>query len=301
MHPFTIAAIQLTSGDDIATNIAAVEALIDKTAGASLICLPENAFFMRREGMAVAGDVPMAQHPGVLAMQKMAKTRSIWIAIGSIRALEAGMDKPFNRSVLIAPDGSIAAHYDKIHLFDVQLNTGEAPYSPSPIRGEDRRGGVDSQPSYPNSHMYRESSQVTAGKDAVLARTPLAAIGLSVCYDVRFPALYRALATAGADVLLVPSAFTKPTGAAHWHTLLRARAIENACYVVAAAQCGTHPGGRETYGHSLIIDPWGDILAEAYGAAPGIITATIDRARVAEVRAKIPVLAHQRPITSPAP
>lgn len=269
MHPFTIAAIQLTSGDDITTNIAMVEARVSEAAamGASLICLPENTFYMRREGTAAAQDVPMAQHPGVIAMQKTAKARSVWIAIGSIRARETGMDTPFNRSVLISPTGEIAAHYDKIHLFDVELGEGLS---------------------------YRESSQAVAGDTAVLARTPLANIGLSICYDLRFPALYRTLATAGAEILLVPSAFTKPTGAAHWHTLLRARAIENACYVIAAAQCGTHPGGRETYGHSLIIDPWGEVLAEADGATPGIITATLDPARIATVRAQIPVLAHQR-------
>ena len=264
-----IAAIQLTSGDDMAANIAAVTLGVRNAAaeGAELICLPENSFYMRREGTASLADVPMVEHPGVLAMQALAQEVNAMIAIGSIRALEQGNHLPFNRSVVIAPSGEIIAYYDKIHLFDVQL---------------------------PDGHHYRESSQARPGVQPVMVRTPMVNIGLSICYDLRFPALYRALAGAGAEVLLVPSAFTRPTGEAHWHTLLRARAIENGCYVVAAAQCGTHPGGRETYGHSIIINPWGQVLAEADGDTPGMITATIDRARVTQVRANMPVLEHQR-------
>jgi deaminated glutathione amidase len=179
------------------------------------------------------------------------------------------MDKPFNRSVLIAPSGDIAATYDKIHLFDVTL---------------------------PNGQVYRESSQAVAGSKAVLAQVAGLKLGLSICYDLRFPSLYRHLALAGAGLLAVPSAFTRPTGAAHWHTLLKARAIENASYVIAPAQCGTHPGGRETYGHSLIIDPWGDVLAEASADRPEVISAVVDPARLAAVRAQIPVLMHHRAI-----
>ena len=264
-----IAAIQLTSGDDMAANIAAVTLGVRNAAaeGAEMICLPENSFYMRREGTASLADVAMAEHPGVLAMQALAREVNAFIAIGSIRALEVGNTLPFNRSVLIAPTGEILAHYDKIHLFDVQL---------------------------PDGHHYRESSQARPGVQPVMARTSGANIGFSICYDLRFPALYRALAGAGAELLLVPSAFTRPTGEAHWHALLRARAIENGCYVVAAAQCGTHPGGRETYGHSIIINPWGQVLAEADGETPGMITAVIDRARVTQVRANMPVLQHQR-------
>ena len=264
-----IAAIQITSGDDMAANIAAVTLGVRNAAaeGAELICLPENSFYMRREGTASLADVPMVEHPGVLAMQALAQEVNAMIAIGSIRALEQGNHLPFNRSVVIAPSGEIIAYYDKIHLFDVQL---------------------------PDGHHYRESSQARPGVQPVMVRTPMVNIGLSICYDLRFPALYRALAGAGAEVMLVPSAFTRPTGEAHWHTLLRARAIENGCYVVAAAQCGTHPGGRETYGHSIIINPWGQVLAEADGDTPGMITATIDRARVTQVRANMPVLEHQR-------
>ena len=264
-----IAAIQLTSGDDMAANIAAVTLGVRNAAaeGAEMICLPENSFYMRREGTASLADVAMAEHPGVLAMQALAREVNAFIAIGSIRALEVGNTLPFNRSVLIAPTGEILAHYDKIHLFDVQL---------------------------PDGHHYRESSQARPGVQPVMARSSGANIGGRSCYDLRFPALSRAVAGAGAELLLVPSAFTRPTGEAHWHALLRARAIENGCYVVAAAQCGTHPGGRETYGHSIIINPWGQVLAEADGETPGMITAVIDRARVTQVRANMPVLQHQR-------
>lgn len=175
--------------------------------------------------------------------------------------------KALNRSVLVGPDGRIAAYYDKLHLFDVTL---------------------------PNGDSYRESSQAQAGAQPVLVHTPLATLGLSICYDVRFPALYRELARAGAEILAVPAAFTRPTGAAHWEILLRARAIENACYVMAPAQAGMHPGGRETHGHSLIIGPWGDILAEGNAEGPQVITAEIDRDHLRGVRTQLPVLEHHR-------
>lgn len=269
MQPFTIAAIQMTSGDDIAANIAALAPLVEAAVarGATLIATPENSFYMRREGTAAMADVPMVEHAGVRWACSAAKAHGVWLLIGSLRAREVGMEKPFNRSILVSPTGEIAATYDKLHLFDVTLADG---------------------------HAYRESSQAVAGDAPVVAPTPMANLGLSICYDLRFPNLYRQLALAGAEVLMVPSAFTRPTGAAHWHTLLRARAIENACYVVAPAQCGSHPGGRETYGHSLIIDPWGEIIAQASADQPGVITAVLDPARIAAVRAQIPVLAHHR-------
>ncbi len=268
MSKFLSAAIQMTSGDDVSANIAQAQGLVAQAvqAGAKLIALPENAFYMRREGTAKAGDLSMKEHAGITWAQTAAKDYDIWLLVGSIRALESG-DKPFNRSVLISPDGTIAAHYDKLHLFDVTL---------------------------PDGQQYLESSQALAGGAPVLAKTPLANIGLTICYDVRFAPQYRALALAGADILTVPSAFTKPTGAAHWHILLRARAIENACYVVAPAQAGMHPGGRETYGHTIIIDPWGEIIAEAKDDTPQVVMAEIDLAKVAQVRAQIPVLAHHR-------
>lgn len=269
MAQFMAAAIQMTSGDAVAANIAQLAPLLESAVaqGAQLVTTPENTFYMRREGTAATTDMPMAEHTGVQWAQAAAKTHGVWLLIGSIRAREVGMDKPFNRSILIAPTGDIAHTYDKIHLFDVMLAGGQ---------------------------NYHESAQAMAGETSTLATTPLATLGLSICYDVRFPALYRSLALRGAEVLTVPSAFTRPTGAAHWHTLLRARAIENACYVIAPAQCGTHPGGRETYGHSLIIDPWGEVLAEASADTPQVILAKIDTARVAQLRAQIPVLMHHR-------
>lgn len=268
MTIFLAAAIQMTSGDDIAANIAQAQPLVAQAAkaGASFVALPENAFYMRREGTAAMHDEPMAEHAGIRWAQGAAKQHGVWLLVGSIRALEAE-GKPFNRSVLIAPDGSIAAHYDKLHLFDVTL---------------------------PDGQQYLESSQAMAGDRPVVVKTALAMIGLSICYDLRFAPMYRALALAGAEILAVPSAFTRPTGVAHWHALLRARAIENACYVIAPAQAGTHPGGRETYGHSLIINPWGEIIAEASGDTPQVVLTEIDPARVAQVRTQIPVLTHHR-------
>lgn len=269
MSKFFAAAIQMNSSDVMAENIVQAESLVTSAAqqDALFIALPENAFYMRREGTMPPTDVTMEQHAGVQWARGAAKQHGIWLLIGSIRAMAEGAVQPVNRSVLIAPDGTIAAHYDKLHLFDVTL---------------------------PNGHSYRESSQVSAGTLPVLAKMPLATLGLSICYDLRFPGLYRMLALAGAELLAVPSAFTRPTGQAHWHVLLRARAIENACYVIAPAQCGTHPGGRETYGHSLIIDPWGEIIAEAQSDVPQIVMAEIDPARVADVRAQLPVLSHHR-------
>ena len=271
MEPFLAAAIQVTSGDDIAANIAMLEPLVADAAarGARLITTPENIFYMRREGTARLKDVPMTEHPGLVWAKAAAKRYGVWFLIGSLRALEEKMLQPFNRSILLSPEGDIAAQYDKIHLFDVTL---------------------------PDGQSYLESSQAMAGERAVVAATALGNLGLSICYDVRFPALYQRLSAAGAMVLTVPSAFTRPTGKAHWHTLLKARAIENACYVIAPAQCGVHPGGRETYGHSLIIDPWGEVLAEGSVDQPGVITAVIDPAKVAAVRAQIPVLMHRKPI-----
>lgn len=258
----------MTSGDDIAANIEALAPMVAEAAaaGATLITTPENVFYMRREGTVRLPDVPMRDHPGIVWAVGAAKKHKAWLVIGSIRALEAGMEKPYNRSVLISPAGEIAGIYDKLHLFDVTL---------------------------PNGQQYHESSQALAGMAISTASMGEVTLGLSICYDLRFPNLYQQLSGAGAVVLTVPSAFTRPTGEAHWHALLRARAIENACYVIAPAQCGTHPGGRETYGHSLIIDPWGTILAEATDM-PGVITAQIDLEKIAAVRAQIPVLTHRR-------
>lgn len=270
MRTLTIAAIQTTSGDDIAANIAALMPLVGEAVarGATLITTPENVFYMRREGTVRQPDVAMEAHPGVIWAQKIAAQHNIWFLIGSIRATVG--DAVYNRSILLSPEGAIAAYYDKIHLFDVTL---------------------------PDGTVYAESAQAAHGSQAVTASLGAVRLGLSICYDLRFPYLYQELARQGAALLAVPSAFTRPTGAAHWHTLLRARAIENACYVIAPAQCGEHPGGRQTYGHSLIIDPWGTVIAQAMGDSPQVITATMDSAMVEKVRAQIPVLAHQRAIS----
>ena len=264
---YIAACIQTTSGDDMEANIAHVTPLMEEAVakGAKFIALPENTFYMRREGTAGAGIYTTAKHPGVRWVRKFAAKHQVWVLIGSIRAQKRGNDKPMNQSVLVGPEG-VAVVYDKLHLFDVTL---------------------------PDGTSYTESSQAGYGNVPVLARTPFGSIGLSICYDLRFPHLYRELALAGAEIIVVPSAFTRPTGEAHWHALLRARAIENGAFVIAPGQCGEHPGGRTTYGHSLIIDPWGSVLAEA-GDEPCVLTATIDLAKVSAVRAQLPVLQHHR-------
>jgi deaminated glutathione amidase len=263
MKQFIAACIQTTSSDDIAENIAQILPMLDdaRAQGAELITLPENAFAMRREGQK-ADSFATAEHAGVGAVQEWCKMHQAWVLVGSIRALEAGNDKPFNRSVLISPKGEITACYDKQHLFDVTLADGT---------------------------RYAESDIMQCGGQAVTARLPWGKLGLSICYDLRFSAMYRNMALSGAELFAVPSAFTRPTGEAHWEILLRARAIENLSFVIAPAQCGTHPGGRTTYGHSMIIDPWGKILAQA-GDEPCIITAAIDMEHVTARRTQLPVL-----------
>lgn len=259
-----IACIQTSSSDDIASNIAHIAPLAQSavSGGATLIALPENAFAMRREGHAALSFAP-EQHAGVLWAQDFCAAHKIWLLIGSIRALISGHDKPMNQSILVDDQGNIAAQYNKIHLFDVTLPSGE---------------------------RYHESSTMACGDRTIITKTPCGILGLSICYDVRFADMYRKMAQLGAEILCVPSAFTRPTGQAHWEVLLRARAIENLAYVIAPAQAGVHPGGRETYGHSMMIDPWGKIIAHADSDAPQIIMAEIDLAEVAKLRAQFPVL-----------
>jgi predicted amidohydrolase len=263
-----LACVQLSSNADIQSNISKISDLVAKAAGqgAQLVGLPENAFLMRDPD---ASEPPPryeeAQHPAVLASAQLAKQRGIWLLVGSI-AIAAPDGKNYNRCLLFSPDGALAARYDKIHLFDVTLPSGQ---------------------------VYAESPHFVAGGKAVLAQAAGAKLGLSVCYDVRFPALYRQLAKAGAQLLCVPAAFTQATGEAHWHTLLQARAIENGFYVFAPAQTGAHPGGRHTFGHSLIIDPWGKVLADA-GKEEGVIVADIDLGLVEKTRGLLPSLAHER-------
>jgi predicted amidohydrolase len=274
MSQIRVACVQMRSGTDVAENIRAADALIRKAAleGADLIATPEMTTLLdRKQGTAWEKSTDERSDPGLAHFRALAKELGVTLLIGSL-AIRADEGKCANRSFLIRPDGEVAARYDKIHMFDVQLNAG---------------------------NIYRESDSYAAGGAAVVASLPAAKLGMTVCYDVRFPELFRQLALAGAQIIAVPAAFTRITGEAHWHILLRARAIETGCFVIAPAQAGKHQDGRETYGHSLIIDPWGEILAEG-GTEPGVIAATLDLAKVDEVRGKIPSLKHVRPFREPA-
>ena len=265
---FRAACVQLCSGDDVAENIRAACGLIREAAagGAQFIATPENTTLMAADGGAkLAQSFDEAHDPALPVFAELAKELGIWLLAGSL-AIKVSETKTANRSFLIDPSGAVTARYSKIHLFDVDLPSGES---------------------------YRESNTVAGGADAVVATTPWGGIGLSICYDIRFPQLYRRMAQKGAFAFTAPSAFTETTGKAHWHVLLRARAIENGAYMIAPAQGGTHANGRKTYGHSLIVSPWGEVLAEA-GSDPGIVTADIDPALSVEARGKIPSLKHDR-------
>ncbi len=273
MTAFKAACVQLRSSDDVMENIHTACVLIREAAakGAQFIATPENTTLMAPDGGAkLAQSYSEEADPALPVFRALAQELSVWLLIGSL-AIKVSDGKTANRSYLIAPKGAIAARYDKIHLFDVDLPSGE---------------------------KYRESNTVAGGDRAVTADLPWGKIGLSICYDMRFPQLYRTLAQSGAFLLTAPSAFTETTGKAHWHVLLRARAIENGAFVVAPAQGGTHANGRKTYGHSLIIAPWGEILAEA-GTEPGVIVADIDPALVADARARVPNLKHDRSFKAP--
>jgi len=261
-----VAAIQMTSSHIVADNLAAAGDLLReaKDLGCDIACLPENFSFI---GLRDADKLQVAEPDGEGAVQSFlcdtARELKMWILGGTI-ILRADSDiRVTNSSLLIDADGKRVARYDKIHLFDVTI----------PGRDE----------------QYRESTHVTAGREPVIADTPVGKLGLSVCYDMRFPELYRELVSQGAEWLAMPAAFTVPTGRAHWETLLRARAIENLCYVVAPAQTGTHTSGRETYGDSLIVDYWGQVLSRLTRGT-GVITAEIDLAKEAETRARFPAL-----------
>ena len=270
---FRAACVQLRSSDDVAENIRHTVSLVREAAaqGANFIATPENTTLMAPDGGAkLAQSFDEAHDPALPVFSALAKELNIWLLIGSL-AIKVGDSKTANRSYLFAPDGAIAARYSKIHLFDVALESGES---------------------------YRESNTVAGGEEAVVADTALGAIGLSICYDVRFPHLYRKLAQKGAFLFTIPAAFTVPTGEAHWHVLLRARAIENGAFVIAPAQGGTHANGRKTYGHSLIVSPWGEILAEA-GTEPGVILAQIDPVLSLHAREKVPNLRHERAFLGP--
>jgi len=267
-----IAAIQMRSGPEPEANLAALRPMVAEAAaaGARYVLTPEVtvAFAENREGLArVAG--PFENNPWVAQLSAIAREHQVHLHIGSMAvALDDG--RFANRSVLFGPDGAIATTYDKIHLFDATI------------------AGLNA---------YKESATYRGGEAAVTAQVDGVTLGLAICYDMRFPALFTALANAGAQVLVVPAAFTVPTGQAHWHVLLRARAIETGSYVIAAAQGGQHPNGRATYGHSLVIDPWGKVIAELDHDEPGVLLADIDLAAVDDARGRIPALANARAFT----
>ncbi len=266
---FRVGLVQLRSGRTVEPNIAVASALIREAAakGANYVQTPENTGLMELNADKLFAAIkPEAETEALAAFCRLADELGIWLHIGSL-AVVVGERRAANRSFLITPAGTIAARYDKIHMFDVNLPGGES---------------------------YRESATYQPGNRAVVAKLPWGMLGFTTCYDLRFPEQYRALALAGASFIAVPSAFTQVTGEAHWHVLLRARAIETGCYIFAAAQGGRHEVGRTTYGHSLIVSPWGEILAEA-DAEPGIVVAGIDPAKVTEARQRIPALSHVKP------
>ena len=268
---FRAGLVQMCSGRTVESNVEAAVALIRDAAagGANYVQTPEVTTLMELDrDRLFSACQPEDGNEALGAFQSVARDLGLWLHIGSI-PVRATADKLANRSFLISPSGQIAARYDKIHMFDVELANGET---------------------------YRESENYKAGEEAVIATTPWGGLGLTVCYDLRFPYLFRALAQGGASLLAVPAAFTRTTGEAHWHTLLRSRAIEAQCFVLAAAQGGQHEHGRSTYGHSLIISPWGEVLAEG-GTEPGVIFADIDMGQVAQVRARVPSLRHDRSFT----
>src|SRR5215472_4282135 len=265
---FRVALIQMRSGRSPPANLDAATKLIGeaKVGGADYVQTPEmtNILEARRDAL-MAAIMPEHEDPSLAAFRDLARQHRLWLHIGSL-ALKVSPDRAVNRGFLIDPQGEITARYDKIHMFDVDLANGES---------------------------YRESRTYAPGEHAVTANLPWGRLGLTICYDLRFPSLYRALAEAGSMFLAIPSSFTKQTGEPHWHVLNRARAIENGCYVFAAAQGGRHENGRDTFGHSLVIDPWGRIVAEG-GTEPGVVMAEIDPAAVAAARAKVPSLHHGR-------
>lgn len=270
----TIGIIQTRSGLDAEANAGALAAAAEKLAGegADIVFTPEMCGLLDRDGARLARTAPTeAREPTLAALRAVARARGIAVSIGSLAIREPGDARLRNRGFAIGPDGSIRARYDKIHLFDVDL---------------------------PDGQRYRESASFAPGDTLSVVGFDWGALGLAICYDLRFPALHAALARAGADIIAQPAAFTVPTGEAHWHVLLRARAIETGCFVVAAAQAGRHEDGRETFGHSLVVDPWGRVLTDM-GREPGVALVRLDLAAVAEARARIPSLAHARPLPAP--
>lgn len=264
---YLLGAVQMTSTADRARNLATAIRLLNEAAdlGAKLVGLPENFAFMGRDEDRIA-NAEGVEGPTMAAIREVARARRIWIVAGSIAENVGQKDRTANTSVLVAEDGSIAATYRKIHLFDVNI---------------------------PDGARYAESESVAPGDKVVLAPTPLGRVGLTICYDLRFPELYRQLAGLGAEVVFIPAAFTLFTGKDHWEVLVRARAIENLCYVVAPAQVGRHSANRLTYGNAMIVDPWGTVLARCPDGE-GVCVARFDRARMEKARQELPALKHRR-------
>lgn len=266
---FRAACLQMNSGSDLAANLAQLKQMVTEAAGngAQFVLSPEYCLMMDGSGRVMRdGALPADGGTTLAELRQLAVQNNIWFLAGSL-TLKTDEERIVNRSYLISADGTVVATYDKIHMFDVTL---------------------------PDGKVIRESSAYRPGEQAVIAATPWGRLGMTICYDVRFPHLYRALAQQGAQFLSVPSSFQRQTGKVHWHTLLKSRAIENAAYVFAPAMCGDHPGNRQTYGHALIVDPWGEVLADA-DEEPGIIYADIDPARVVKIRGMMPSLQHDRP------
>jgi predicted amidohydrolase len=273
MTALRIAAVQMRGGREIAANIDAAEALIREAAraGARYVQTPEMTDIIERDRAAILNAIqPEDSNPAMARFRALARELGIHLHVGSL-AIPVGGEQVANRGYMLGPDGEIAARYDKIHMFDVDLDGGES---------------------------WRESRTYRPGDRAVVADIGEAHIGMTICYDLRFPQLYRALAKGGANVLTAPAAFTKQTGEAHWHVLQRARAIENGAFVISAAHGGHHDDGRDTYGHSLVVDPWGRVIAEG-NAEPGIVIADIDLEESTRARKRIPALKHDRPFAAP--
>ena len=274
MTTFKAALVQTNVSNEMAENVAFVreQTRLARDAGADFVMTPENTGLIGANRAETLDKAQTEETHGMLAAARAsARETGAWFLLGGIHVRVPGEEQIRNRSYLIDCDGGIVASYDKIHMFDVQLAGGES---------------------------YRESSTFKPGERSVLAETPWGVLGMTICYDLRFPSLYRDLAHAGATMLSIPSSFTVPTGQAHWHVLLRARAIENGAFVLAPAQGGLHANGRKTYGHSLIVSPWGEILAEA-GTEPGVIVAEIDPALSVQARARVPNLLHDRAYLGP--
>ena len=266
------AVLQMQSGIDPAANAKAIAEAVGRAReeGAVMLFTPEMSGLLDRQRARAATHIVTEDvDPVLTSLREAAAAAGMWIAVGSL-AIEREDGRWANRAFVIDAAGSIAARYDKIHMFDVDLASGES---------------------------WRESNAYAAGDTVVTAETPLGRLGLSICYDIRFPALYQALGQARCDVIAIPAAFTRPTGQDHWHVLQRARAIEASAYVIAAAQVGRHEDGRETFGHSLVVDPWGDVLLDLGAKEPGLGFAEIDKTRITQVREQLPSLANRRPIT----